>query len=120
MTHMRLIWLAIFSTSLMACGGKSPPTTNPAPAAQDAEAPAAGPAAPAPTREVHVAEVPTAVSAALTRARPQFKVSRVVERAEGGGLLVYEFSGTTDGQDATVEVKYDGRMAEVLTARNTG
>ena len=67
-------------------------------------------------RDIGAHEAPLAVTSALTRARPDLKVTRVIESDQGDGIIIYEYFGTMpDGKETKVEVKFDGKLAEVLT-----
>lgn len=68
-------------------------------------------------RDIGFAEAPEAVRAAFTEAGAGFTPVRVIESRQNDGLIIYELFGPSDGgSDGTkVEVKYDGRNAEVLT-----
>lgn len=68
-------------------------------------------------RDIAIEHVPAPVAAALAEAHPVFKARRIIESDQGDGIVIYEFFGPDErGQDAKIEVKSDGRKAEVLTS----
>lgn len=68
-------------------------------------------------RDVDFAAAPEPVRAASQKADADFKPVRVIESRQNGGLVIYELFGPApEGQQGRkVEIKYDGRSAELLT-----
>ena len=68
-------------------------------------------------RDLGSAEVPAEVSTALAKANPSFSATRIIESDQGDGVVIYEFFGPgADGEDAKIEVRFEGGRADVLTA----
>jgi hypothetical protein len=68
-------------------------------------------------RDIPFAELPAPVRAASAAADGKFAPSRVIESAQQDGVVIYELFGPAKGdpQGRKVEIKWDGRKAELLT-----
>ena len=62
-------------------------------------------------RDIAFAEAPDAVRAAARARDPALAPVRVIESVQADGLVIYELYAA---QDRKIEVKWDGRTAEVL------
>ena len=69
-------------------------------------------------RDIAFASAPEAVRAASAKADAAFAPERVIESRQGDGIVIYELFGPkpqAGGEPRKVEIKYDGRTAELLT-----
>ena len=67
-------------------------------------------------RDIALASAPALVRAAAARHAPGFVPTRVIESDQTDGIVVYELFGPRGGdpQGRKVEIKWDGRRAELL------
>jgi hypothetical protein len=69
-------------------------------------------------RDIAFAAAPEAVRAASAKADAAFTPERVIESRQADGIVIYELFGPKPqggGDPRKVEIKYDGRTAELLT-----
>jgi hypothetical protein len=69
-------------------------------------------------RDIAFAAAPEAVRAASAKADAAFAPERVIESRQADGIVIYELFGPKPqggGEPRKVEIKYDGRTAELLT-----
>lgn len=68
-------------------------------------------------RDIAFAAAPAPVQAAATRHDAAFVPNRVIESVQADGLVIYELYGSAgaDPRGRKLEVKWDGRSAEVLS-----
>jgi uncharacterized membrane protein YkoI len=68
-------------------------------------------------RDIAFAAAPEAVRSVFARADTRFKPMRVIESRQDDGMIIYElYAPAAAGQEPRkVEVKFDGKNAEVLT-----
>jgi len=68
-------------------------------------------------RDVALAETPQPVRAALTGHDAAFTPTRIIESVQADGVVIYELYGPdgSDPQGRKIEVKWDGKSADLLT-----
>jgi hypothetical protein len=69
-------------------------------------------------RDIAFASAPEPVRAASLKADPSFAPARVIESRQNDGVVIYELFGPqpqNGGEPRKIEVKYDGKEAELLT-----
>lgn len=68
-------------------------------------------------RDIAFSAAPAQVREASARADAQFTPTRVIESTQQDGIVIYELFGPagSDPQGRKVEVKWEGRQAEILT-----
>jgi hypothetical protein len=68
-------------------------------------------------RDIQLAAAPALVRSAATRHDAGFTPTRVIESVQGDGVAIYELFGPLSGdpQGRKLEIKWDGKAAEVLT-----
>jgi hypothetical protein len=68
-------------------------------------------------RDIGFEAAPEPVRAASAKADASFKPARVIESRQNDGIVIYELFGPAPagGEGRKVEIKYDGRKAELLT-----
>ena len=68
-------------------------------------------------RDIAFATTPKPVQAAIGGADPAFRPDRVIESRQNDGIVIYELFGPAreGAEPRKVEIKFDGRRAEILT-----
>ncbi len=69
-------------------------------------------------RDIAFASAPEPVRAASANADAKFAPARVIESRQADGLVIYELFGPAPkigGEPRKVEIKFDGKTAELLT-----